>query len=214
MVSTSLRRACAVAFCMLLATEIEAAEKLVSTNLDTRTVLAFRVPDEVVQKLLPAGWELDAAPNEPNFRIIFANNLLVQDAEGKASENIRIVTLAAQARKTGTDEKAGMALGGFVSSAAAVPGPYFNYSYASAAFSQRIAVDGSGKSVIEEAWEFTGDGGTRLNSEFNSYEARLRASKRTRRIIRLQGRISSGSTVLSRRLTRSTCQARGIESCG
>src|SRR5258706_3912278 len=143
MVSTSLRRACAVAFCMLLATEIEAAEKLVSTNLDTRTVLAFRVPDEVVQKLLPAGWELDAAPNEPNFRIIFANNLLVQDAEGKASENIRIVTLAAQARKTGTDEKAGMALGGFVSSAAAVPGPYFNYSYASAAFSQRIAVDGS-----------------------------------------------------------------------
>src|SRR6266404_9627846 len=111
MVSTGLRRACAVAFCALLATKIEAAEKLVSTGLDTRTVLAFRVPDEVVQKLLPTGWELDAAPNGPNLRIVFTNNLLVQDAEGKASENIRIVTLSTQAKKKGTDEKAGMALG-------------------------------------------------------------------------------------------------------
>ena len=201
MVSTGLRCACALTFCALFATQIEAAEKLVSTNLDTRTVLAFRVSDEVVQKLLPAGWELDAAPNGPNLRIVFSNNLLVQDAEGKASENVRTVTLAAQAKKKGTDEKAGMALGGFVSSAAAVPGPYFNYSAASAVFSQRVGVDGHGKSIIEEAWELQAARGTLSSSKFISCEACLRAPRRRRRLIRLQSRISSESTMLSKRLT-------------
>jgi hypothetical protein len=70
MVLTFLRRVCAVASCTLFATQIEAAEKLISTNLDTRTVLAFRVPNEVVRKLLPAGWELDATPDGPNLRIV------------------------------------------------------------------------------------------------------------------------------------------------
>ena len=55
MVLTFLRRACAVAFCTLSSTQIEAAERLISTNLDTRTVLAFRVSNEAVRKLLPAG---------------------------------------------------------------------------------------------------------------------------------------------------------------
>ena len=163
MVLTFLRRACAVASCTLFATQIEAAEKLISTNLDTRTVLAFRVPNEAVRKLLPAGWELDAAPDGPNLRIVFANNLLVQDAEGKASENLRVVTLTAQAKKSGTDEKAGIALGGFVSAVAAVPGPYFNYSAASSVFSQRVGVDGAGKSIVEEAWKFNGDEGNALD---------------------------------------------------
>ena len=182
MVLTLLRRACAVAFCALFATQIEAAEKLVSTNLDIRTVLAFRVSDEAVQKLLPVGWELDAAPNGPNLRIVFSNNLLVQDAEGKASENIRTVTLAAQAKKKGTDEKAGMALGGFVSSVAAVPGPYFNYSSASTVFSQRVGIDGAGKSIIEEAWEFTGGEGNSLELRIQFVRgplARVKANAKT-----------------------------------
>jgi hypothetical protein len=182
MVLTFLRRACAVAFCTLSSTQIEAAEKLISTNLDTRTVLAFRVSNEVVRKLLPAGWELDAAPGGPNLRVVFANNLLVQDAEGKASENLRVVTLTAQAKKSGADEKAGIALGGFVSAAAAVPGPYFNYSAASAMFSQRIGVDGAGKSIIEEAWEFKGDEGNALDLKIQFERgplARVKANTKT-----------------------------------
>jgi hypothetical protein len=180
MVLTFLRRACAVAFCTLSSTQIEAAEKLISTNLDTRTVLAFRVPNEVVRKLLPAGWELDATPDGPNLRIVFANNLLVQDVEGKASENLRVVTLTAQAKKSGTDETAGMALGGFVSATA--PGPYFNYSAASAVFSQRVGVDGAGKSIIEEAWEFQGDEGNALDLRIQFERgllARVKANTKT-----------------------------------
>jgi hypothetical protein len=182
MVLTFLRRACAVAFCTLSSTQIEAAEKLISTNLDTRTVLAFRMPNEVVRKLLPAGWELDATPDGPNLRIVFANNLLVQDVEGKASENLRVVTLTAQAKKSGTDETAGMALGGFVSATAAVPGPYFNYSAASAVFSQRVGVDGAGKSIIEEAWEFQGDEGNALDLRIQFERgllARVKANTKT-----------------------------------
>jgi hypothetical protein len=182
MVFTSLRRSCAVAFCTLFATQTEAAEKLISTNLDTRTVLAFRVPNEAVRKLLPAGWELDATPDGPNLRIVFSNNLLVQDAEGKASENLRVVTLTAQAKKSGTDEKAGMALGGFVSSTAAVPGPYFNYASASTVFSQRVSVDGTGKSIVEEAWEFSGGEGNALDLKIQFERgplARIKATTKT-----------------------------------
>jgi len=182
MVLTLLRRGCAVAFCTLFATQAEAAEKLISTNLDARTVLAFRVPNEAVRKLLPAGWELDAAPDGPNLRIVFSNNLLVQDADGKASENIRTVTLAAQVKKSGTDEKAGIALGGFVSSMAAVPGPYFNYAAASTVFSQRVGVDAAGKSIVEEAWEFIGGEGNALDLRIQFERgplARLKANTKT-----------------------------------
>ena len=182
MVLTLLRRGCAVAFCTLFATQAEAAEKLISTNLDARTVLAFRVPNEAVRKLLPAGWELDAVPDGPNLRIVFSNNLLVQDADGKAAENIRTVTLAAQAKKSGTDEKAGIALGGFVSSMAAVPGPYFNYAAASTVFSQRVAVDAAGKSIVEETWEFTGGEGNTLDLRIQFERgplARVKANTKT-----------------------------------
>ena len=182
MVLTFLRRSCAVAFCTLFATQTQAAEKLISTNLDTRTVLAFRVPNEAVRKLLPAGWELDATPDGPNLRIVFSSNLLVQDAEGKPSENIRTVTLAAQAKKSGTDEKAGMALGGFVSSTSAVPGPYFNYTAASTVFSQRVGVDAAGKSIVEEAWEFSGGEGNALDLKIQFERgplARVKANTRT-----------------------------------
>jgi hypothetical protein len=167
---------------MLFATQVEAAERLISTNLDTRTVLAFRVSNEAVRKLLPAGWELDAVPDAPNLRIVFANNLLVQDAEGKASENMRIVTLTAQAKKSGTDEKAGMALGGFVSSKAAAPGPYFNYSAASVVLSQRAGVDETGKSIVAEAWEFTGDAVNALDLKLQFERgllARVKANTKT-----------------------------------
>ena len=99
MVLTFLRRACAVASCTLFATQIEAAEKLISTNLDTRTVLAFRVPNEAVRKLLPAGWELDAAPDGTNLRIVFANNLLVQDAEEENSSIVSLEASTGQLRK-------------------------------------------------------------------------------------------------------------------
>lgn len=147
---------------MVSATQTETGERLVSTGLDTRTVLAFRVSDEIVRKFLPAGWELDATPAGPNVRIVFTNNLLVQDAGGRVSDNIQIATLGTQAHKKSTNEKAGMALGGFVSSTAAVPGPYFNYSSASAAFSQRIDLVGAGMPIIEETWKFTGGEGSAL----------------------------------------------------
>ena len=38
-----------------------AADKYVGSNVDVRTILAFKVADAPVQKFLPEGWELDVA---------------------------------------------------------------------------------------------------------------------------------------------------------
>ena len=43
-----------------------AAEKLVGTYGEQRTVLSFKVPDATAQKLLPEGWQASAATAGPS----------------------------------------------------------------------------------------------------------------------------------------------------
>ena len=63
-----------------------AAEKLVGTYGEQRTVLAFKVPDTAAQKLLPEG--LQASPpstglsKDANLNVVFADVLTVQNPNG------------------------------------------------------------------------------------------------------------------------------------
>ena len=50
-------RALLLGFTLLAATPALAAEKYVGSNVDVRTVLAFKVADAAVQKFLPEGWQ-------------------------------------------------------------------------------------------------------------------------------------------------------------
>ena len=52
-------RALLLGFLLLAAEPVLAAEKYVGSNVDSRTILAFKVTDAAVQKFLPAGWEPD-----------------------------------------------------------------------------------------------------------------------------------------------------------
>jgi hypothetical protein len=54
-------RALLLGFTLLAATPALAAEKYVGSNVDVRTVLAFKVADAAVQKFLPEGWQPDVA---------------------------------------------------------------------------------------------------------------------------------------------------------
>ena len=52
-------RAFVLGFLLLAAGPTLAAEKYVGSNVDARTILAFKAPDAAVKKFLPEGWESD-----------------------------------------------------------------------------------------------------------------------------------------------------------
>ena len=63
------------------------AETLVQSTAETRLVVALRVGQAELQKLVPAPWQVTPIPGGPlkeaNFFIVFIDAFLVQDAQGK-----------------------------------------------------------------------------------------------------------------------------------
>jgi hypothetical protein len=140
-----------------------AGEKLVGTYGEQRTVLAFKVPDTAAQKLLPEGWQVSppsAGPSkDANLNVVFVDVLTVQNPDGTPGETYRVAALVVPAKKKGTDAAVPMVVGGLASTPASVPGAYGNFSLARATVDRQAHTDPSGKTNVEESWEFKGDGG-------------------------------------------------------
>jgi hypothetical protein len=145
-----------------------AAEKPVGTYGELRTVLAFKVPDAVVQTLLPEGWQASPATAGPskdaNLNVIFIDVLTVQNPDGSPGETYRAVVLAVPAKKKGTDTTVGMVVGG-LSTPPNVPGAYGNFTLATATLDRHSHTDSAGKTNVEESWEFKNDSGDAIQLE-------------------------------------------------
>ncbi len=108
------------------------AESLVQSTADTRLVVAMRVGQADLQKLVPAPWQVAPFPGGPvkgaNFLIVFIDTFLVQDAQGKPDNGAitRKVVFAVPAKHTQTGEVAALVTGGFTGNINEVPGPYKN----------------------------------------------------------------------------------------
>lgn len=113
------------------------AETLFQSTADTRLMVAMRVGQAEVQKLVPAPWQVTPIPGGPlkeaNFFIIFVDTFLVQDAQGKPDKGAlaRKVVFAVPAKHTQTGEVAYVVTGGFTANINEVPGPYKNFVQAS-----------------------------------------------------------------------------------
>ena len=140
-----------------------AAEKLVGTYGEERTVLAFKVPETAAQKLLPEGWQASPPSTGPskdaNLNVVFVDVLTVQNPDGTPGETFRVVALVVPAKKKGTDAVVPMVVGGFASTLSYVPGAYGNEDLASATIDRHAHTDPTGKTNVEESWEFKGNGG-------------------------------------------------------
>jgi hypothetical protein len=151
-------RALLLGFILLAAEPALAGEKYVGSNVDVRTVLAFKVADATVQKLLPGGWQPDVAITGPNkdvnFRVTFIDRIVNQDAEGKALEPVRIAHLSVPAKKAGSEGGGTMLLRIYSSSAGGVPGPYGVSVHAPANMQRTVRIDPAGAGTEEESWEF------------------------------------------------------------
>src|SRR2546422_1020129 len=74
-----------------LAAGIASSETRVGSDLNVRTVVALKVAEAEAQRLLPAGWQVNPAASGPsqgaNLSLVFIDELLAQDPEGKAQTN-------------------------------------------------------------------------------------------------------------------------------
>ena len=138
-----------------------AAEKLFATDASVRTILSFKVPDAAAQKLLPEGWQVSPPTTGPskdaNLNVVFIDVLTVQNPDGTAGEPARIASIGVPAKKKGTDATVPMVGPGFVSNPSYAPGPYGTATVASATVDRHVHTDATGKSNVEESWEFKND---------------------------------------------------------
>jgi hypothetical protein len=156
-------RAFVLSFLLLAAGPALAADKYVGSNVDVRTILAFKAADAAVQKFLPDGWELDVASVGPakdiNLRVTFIDRIVNQDAEGKALNPARIAALTIPAKMKESETRGTIIFRIYTSSASGVPGPYGNSVHASANMERRVRIDPAGTGTVEESWEFRSEDG-------------------------------------------------------
>ncbi len=140
--------------------------KLFSTDINVRTGLTFKVADTIVQKMLPAGWELNSPTAGPtkgfNLGITLIDYVTVQDPEGKPLPPRNIIVLNIPAKKAGTSEAVTMVFGGFIAQAG-VPGAYSVYGPANITVDRRSHTGPDGKSMISETWQAKADDGSLLD---------------------------------------------------
>jgi hypothetical protein len=145
------------------AASAQSNEKLYGSNTDVRTVLAFKVDDAKVQKLVPAGWVVDspsAGPNKgANLGITLIDQIVQLDAEGKPLPPIKGAVFTFPGKKADSDAAGTVVWGGLVSAASA-PGVYGVYVPAKGAIDRKSRTDVAGESIVDEVWQFTSDDGT------------------------------------------------------
>ena len=140
--------------------------KLFSSDINVRTGLTFKVADTVVQKMLPAGWELNSPTAGPakgfNLGITLIDYVMVQDPEGKPLPPRNIIVLNIPAKRAGTSDAVTMVFGGFIAPAG-VPGAYSVYKPANIIVDRRSRTEPDGKSMVNETWQAKAEDGSMLD---------------------------------------------------
>lgn len=131
---------------------------------EVRTVLTFKISDEVAQKFLPNGWTTASIPQGPakgaNLTVVFAERLATQDANGKAvgGEEAGVILSIASRR----DKDTAFSIIEGYSDTQTTPGFYLVYKPAKVLIDRQTHVT-SLSSTIEETWSVVGDGGEHIS---------------------------------------------------
>jgi hypothetical protein len=137
-------------------------ERLSANDLSVRTALTFKMPDAVVQKLLPPGFEINSPTAGPakgsNLGMTLIDYVMAQDPEGKPLPTRTTVAMNIPSKITATGQAVGVVFSGFIAHGGA-PGPYFNFGAAKINIDRRAHTDADGKSVVDESWEIKADDG-------------------------------------------------------
>ena len=140
-----------------------AQEKFVARYGEARTILAFKVSDAALQKVLPEGWQsspIGAGPSkDANLTLSFIDWLVVQGPDGKPGDTLFLAALSVPVKKKGTDATVAMVVTGLSSKVSYVPGASGTFALGKANVQRSVRTDAEGVSKAEESWEFKGEGG-------------------------------------------------------
>ena len=169
-----------IAVCLFIAPAL-AQEKFNSSNVDVRTVLAFKASDAAVQRLLPEGWEINSPASGPakgaNLSLVLLEQVSVLDAEGKPTPILRGAVFVAPVKKKGSDAGGSMVLLGLITPPGA-PGAYNVYMPAAAVTHRKQSIDSDGVTTVEESWSFSGPDGHAIEVQV-AYERAAPARAKT-----------------------------------
>jgi len=168
----------AVLLALVASPAFAAAETLQSANVDSRLMLFVQAPEAAVKKRLPPGFRLSAFGEGPyqgtNVILAFFERLHASDAAGKAQapvQNRSLLLVIPVKNPAGSPKPTFVVLGGWTSDPGYVPGPYKNFTLATA-FRREHASKGAGNAygTGEERWFVEGGAA-------GSVEARLRFAR-------------------------------------
>lgn len=130
---------------------------------ETRTVLTFKVSDDVVQRLLPDGWTLAPIAQGPakgaNLSIVFAERLATVGPDGKATGGEEATVIVSAPARNGAETA--FAILEAYSDAATAPGFYKVGKTAKVTVERSIRVANL-KGSVEESWSVAGDSGEQI----------------------------------------------------
>jgi hypothetical protein len=142
----------------LLASTVYAQDKLYGTNVDYRVAVAFKVSPDIVQKLLPAGWESNPAPNGANLGMTMVEGISAETADGKPVKSYAGVAIGVPARRSGTNETGVMVVTGLFSPSYA-PGAYGVFMPAKVTIDKAVHFSAEGRTRMQETWNLHADDG-------------------------------------------------------
>jgi hypothetical protein len=137
---------------------VASSETKVGSDVNVRTVVALKIAEAEVQKLLPQGWQVNpvasGANQGANLTLTFIDELLSQDAEGKAKSNtVRRVAVGVPAKNTATGAAGNNVVRVLTTDASGLPGPYKTSAPASLLLEQSIKATDMEPATVTERWE-------------------------------------------------------------
>jgi hypothetical protein len=145
-------RALLLGFLLLAAEPVLAAEKYVGSNVDSRTILAFKVTDAAVQKFQASGLGAGRDHRWPGQGRQSQRHLHRSDREpGRGGQGARSGS-DCYPDHPGENEGIGDARD-------VTPGPYGVSVHASANMERKVRIDPAGTATVEESWEFRSQDG-------------------------------------------------------
>jgi hypothetical protein len=141
-------------------------ERLVQSTTESRTYVHFKVSNDVVQKMLPAGWVSapgSGALKDANLIVLLVEGLAADGADGKAVLNQgKFALWAIPAKNEQTGGGAIMIIGGLTSQPQAAPGAYAVYAPAKITMAKSARSEGPNVTTSEENWQAANDAGDQL----------------------------------------------------
>jgi hypothetical protein len=137
---------------------VASSETKVGSDVNVRTVVSVKIAEAEAQKLLPQGWQVNpfasGANQGANLTLTFIDELLSQDAEGKAKSNtVRRVAVGMPAKNAATGAAGNNVVRVLTTDAKGLPGPYKTSAPASLRLEQSIKATDMEPAMVTERWE-------------------------------------------------------------